>query len=72
MSSSGKTGFYMRVLKEGYVQQQDHLLLLKTAESPTRLSVQNLNDIYYNDRENIDRLNKAINNPYLSLNVLKN
>ena len=40
MSSSGKTGFYMRVLKEGYVQQQDHLLLLKTAESPTRLSVQ--------------------------------
>ena len=61
----------MRVLKEGYVQQQDHLLLLKTAESPTRLSVQNLNDIYYNDRENIDRLNKAINNPYLSLNVLK-
>ncbi|MGX0301063.1 MOSC domain-containing protein [Staphylococcus hominis] len=66
MSSSGKTGFYMRVLKEGYVQQQDHLLLLKTAESPTRLSVQNLNDIYYNDRENIDRLNQAINNPYLS------
>ena len=56
----------MRVLKEGYVQQQDHLLLLKTAESPTRLSVQNLNDIYYNDRENIDRLNQAINNPYLS------
>lgn len=54
------------------MQQQDHLLLLKTAESPTRLSVQNLNDIYYNDRENIDRLNKAINNPYLSLNVLKN
>ena len=60
----------MRVLKRR-VQQQDHLLLLKTAESPTRLSVQNLNDIYYNDRENIDRLNKAINNTYL-LNVLKN
>ena len=61
----------MRVLKEGYVDNKIIYYSLKLLNL-LRLSVQNLNDIYYNDRENIDRLNKAINNPYLSLNVLKN
>ena len=37
MSQSGKTGFYFRVIKEGYVHQSDNLKLIKKAESNTRL-----------------------------------
>lgn len=29
MSQSGKTGFYFRVIKEGYVHQSDNLKLIK-------------------------------------------
>ena len=49
MSTSGKTGFYFRVLQEGYVDQDDDLELIQLADEATRLSVQELNDIYYND-----------------------
>lgn len=66
MSRSGKTGFYFRVLKEGYVSANDNLELIKEAETSTRLSVQELNDIYYNDRKNVERLDYALQNPYLS------
>ena len=51
MSTSGKTGFYFRVLQEGYVDQDDDLELIQLADEATRLSVQELNDIYYNDRK---------------------
>ncbi|MCJ1655729.1 MOSC domain-containing protein [Staphylococcus sp. NRL 16/872] len=66
MSSSGKTGFYFRVIKEGFVKYNDDLELLHLADADTRLSVQELNDIYYNDRNNLERLNYALQNPYLS------
>ncbi|EGG96738.1 MOSC domain protein [Staphylococcus warneri VCU121] len=66
MSQSGKTGFYCRVIKEGYVSQHHHLELIKEAELDTQLSVQTLNDIYYNDRKNADRIASALKNPYLS------
>jgi MOSC domain-containing protein YiiM len=39
MSTSGKTGFYFRVIKEGYVSCDDHLKLIKTADKDTQLSV---------------------------------
>ncbi|SUM59314.1 MOSC domain-containing protein [Staphylococcus petrasii] len=66
MSSSGKTGFYFRVIKEGFVKEDDNLELVQFADADTRLSVQELNDIYYNDRKNLERLNYALQNPYLS------
>ncbi|GGG91648.1 MOSC domain-containing protein [Staphylococcus pragensis] len=66
MSASGKTGFYFRVIKEGFVKADDNLELLQLANADTRLSVQELNDIYYNDRKNLERLNYALQNPYLS------
>ncbi|OFL86213.1 molybdenum cofactor biosysynthesis protein [Staphylococcus sp. HMSC069D12] len=66
MSTSGKTGFYFRVLQEGYVDQDDDLELIQLADEATRLSVQELNDIYYNDRKNVSRLKYALQNPYLS------
>ncbi|WP_281199757.1 MOSC domain-containing protein [Staphylococcus schleiferi] len=66
MTSSGKTGCYFRVLQEGYVSPNDDLQLIKSAPEATRLSVQELNDIYYNDRRNKDRLAYAIQNPFLT------
>ena len=67
MTASGKTGFYFRVIQEGYVSQEDNLELLTQANKASRLSVYELNDIYYNDRKNISRISYALNNPYLSL-----
>lgn len=39
------------MLQEGYVDQDDDLELIQLADEATRLSVQELNDIYYNDRK---------------------
>ncbi|UDI77642.1 MOSC domain-containing protein [Staphylococcus taiwanensis] len=66
MTQSGKTGFYFRVLQEGYVEDSANLELIQSSENETRLSVQELNDIYYNDRKNVERLEYALKNPYLS------
>ena len=66
MSQSCKTGFYFRVIQEGFVHETSNLKLIKTAEPETALSVHELNDIYYNDKFNITRLKYAINNPYLT------
>ncbi|WP_425314872.1 MOSC domain-containing protein [Staphylococcus kloosii] len=66
MSTSGKTGFYFRVIQEGYVSCDDHLKLIKTADKDTQLSVYELNDVYYNDRKNASRLGYALQNPYLT------
>jgi MOSC domain-containing protein YiiM len=51
MSTSGKTGFYFRVLKQGYVSPNDQLYLIQEAPIEHRLSVQQLNDLYYNHLE---------------------
>lgn len=66
MSTSGKTGFYFRVLKEGYVQEDSNLELIKQANNETLLSVFDLNQIYYIDNKNIERLTYALKNPYLT------
>lgn len=66
MTQSGKTGFYFRVIQEGYVEDSANLELIQSSESETRLSVQELNDIYYNDRKNVERLEYVLKNPYLS------
>ncbi len=66
MSQSGKTGFYFRVIKEGYVNDNDNLELIKKADNTTLLSVQDLNELYYNDRKNLKQINYALQNPYLS------
>ncbi|NWK83206.1 MOSC domain-containing protein [Staphylococcus sp. GSSP0090] len=66
MSTSCRTGFYFRVLQEGYVHDNDHLKRIKSADPATCLSVYELNDIYYNDNKNIERLTYVLNNPYLT------
>lgn len=66
MSQTCKTGFYFRVIKEGNVPANANLKLLKTADNETKLSVFELNDLYYNDNKNIERLQYALKNPYLT------
>ena len=66
MSSSGRTGFYFRVLKEGYVAPDDNLHLIQQAPDDTLLSVFELNHLMYNDRNNISKLTYALQNPYLT------
>lgn len=66
MSKSGKTGCYFRVIKEGFVSPNSNLSLVQRAPESTQLSVQELNDIYYNDRKNKARIAYALKNPYLT------
>lgn len=68
MSTSCKTGFYFRVIQEGYVAADDNLRLINPAAEDTKLSVYELNDIYYNDRKNVSRLSYAVQNPYITKN----
>jgi len=66
MSRTCKTGFYFRVVQEGNVPADAHLKLLTRADNETKLSVFELNDLYYNDNKNIERLQYALKNPYLT------
>ncbi|GER66552.1 MOSC domain-containing protein [Weizmannia acidilactici] len=47
---TGYTGFYMRVLKEGFVQKNDRFILLEKGEK--QLSILYLNQIRYHDKTN--------------------
>lgn len=71
MSHSGRTGFYFRVLQEGYVSPNDNLHLIQQAPADTLLSVFELNNLMYNDRSNITQLTYAIQNPYLTPERIK-
>lgn len=66
MMETGKSGCYFRVIQEGYVHPDSHLKLIKIAPPSTQLSVQELNDLYYNDQKNKDRLTYAIQNPFIT------
>lgn len=66
MMATGKTGCYFRVIQEGAVSPDSRLKLLKTAPLETRLSVQALNDVYYNDKKNKEKLIYAIKNPFIT------
>lgn len=66
MSRSCKTGFYLRVIKEGFVNDAANLELIHSSNTHMPLTVFELNDIYYNDNKNIRRLTDALKNPYLT------
>ena len=65
MSQSGKTGFYFRVIKEGYVHQSDNLKLIKR-QNQTHVYLKDLNHLFYNERNNLRLIYHALRNPYLS------
>ncbi|WP_027410531.1 MOSC domain-containing protein [Anoxybacteroides tepidamans] len=60
----GYTGFYFRVLQEGYVQQGDRLTLVGRSSHP--LSVRYVNDIYYIDKTNVAAMKEIVAEPALS------
>lgn len=66
MMKTGKTGCYFRVIQEGKVAPDSRLKLLKMAPVDTRLSVQALNDLYYNDKKNKEKLSYALKNPFIT------
>ncbi|WP_163529153.1 MOSC domain-containing protein [Halobacillus ihumii] len=58
LTKTGFTGFYLRVLKEGNVSQGD-VMRLKHAD-PAGLTVADVNDVKFNDRNNKEKINRII------------
>jgi MOSC domain-containing protein YiiM len=58
VTTSGATGFYFRVLKEGEVKTGDELSLLQV--HPHRITVEEANRVMHKDREDIDGLRKLL------------
>ncbi|MBW3133450.1 hypothetical protein [Staphylococcus chromogenes] len=54
------------MIQEGKVAPDSRLKLLKMAPVDTRLSVQALNDVYYNDKKNKEKLSYALKNPFIT------
>ncbi|MFC7061908.1 MOSC domain-containing protein [Halobacillus seohaensis] len=58
VQTTGYTGFYLRVLKEGYVQAGDELLL--KASNPHGVKVADVNDVKYHDPHNQEKIRRII------------
>ncbi|WP_254450365.1 MOSC domain-containing protein [Cohnella herbarum] len=58
VTTSGATGFYFRVLKQGEVKTGDELLPLQV--HPHRITVEEANRVMHKDREDIDGLRKLL------------
>ncbi|RBP08177.1 ferredoxin-NADP reductase [Roseiarcus fermentans] len=64
LTSSGRPGFYFRVVKEGEVGAGD--AIVKVAEGETRMSIAEVNALLYSPRHPRDRLERAAQTPALS------
>jgi MOSC domain-containing protein YiiM len=64
VTASGFTGFYMSVLKEGNVTPGDTMALIE--RHPDEVSVSEVNDVRYNDRNNYNRIKRILNVDALS------
>lgn len=64
LTSSGYTGFYLRVLKEGIVAKGDSLILKEG--SPAQVSVSFANQIRYHDNKNCAAIDKVLSATALS------
>ena len=62
--NSCKTGFYLRVLREGSIQSGDTIARLSASESAP--SVHETHRLYYFDTKNISGMQKAVQTPALS------
>lgn len=56
--ASRRTGFYLRVLEEGEVEAGDDVKLIE--QDPTALSVRQVVELSYFDRENVEQLKAAV------------
>ncbi|WP_228065247.1 MOSC domain-containing protein [Mammaliicoccus sciuri] len=59
MADSYRTGCYFRVLKEGYVSQNDNMRLIEQTEP--KLSIYELNETRFNDSKNLQRIDNILN-----------
>nr|WP_235801173.1 MOSC domain-containing protein [Heyndrickxia coagulans] len=55
---TGWSGFYMRVLEEGFVRKNDSFILLEKGEK--QLSILHINKIRYHDRTNFDAIEEIL------------
>jgi len=64
LTSSGRTGFYLRVLEEGEVQAGD--AIVPAGQGPQRMTVAEVNALLYSDHHPRERLERALGMPALS------
>ena len=64
VQQTGRTGFYFRVLQEGVIQQGDPLILVE--RQPSRLSIDYVNRIYYEEKNNVEAMRTILAEPALS------
>lgn len=62
--NSGRTGFYLKVLKEGAVQRGDRLVLRE--RDPRRVPISFANRIFHHDRDNRSGIDRVLGVPALS------
>ncbi len=62
--ASGRVGFYFRVLEEGEVGAGDPIELVR--RDPRGMTVRDVNNLLYFDKENLDGASKALSIPALS------
>src|SRR5207245_11690746 len=58
LTSSGRTGFYFRVLREGEVEAGDEIV--KVGETGERMTVAEINALLYSPNHARDRLERAL------------
>lgn len=61
---SGRTGFYLRVLKEGIVEKDGPFVLRE--RDPHKITVAFANHVYHHDKENCEGIRKVLEVPGLS------
>ncbi|MGP0564923.1 MULTISPECIES: MOSC domain-containing protein [unclassified Nitrospina] len=61
---TGYTGYYLRVLKQGWVQSGDHMDLIQA--DPEKLSIEECNRVMFHDRNNLEALRRVMAHPLLS------
>jgi MOSC domain-containing protein YiiM len=64
VTDSGRTGFYFRVLREGFVEKGAMLILKK--KDPHRITVSFANHTFHHDRKNCEAVEKVLAVPALS------
>ncbi len=62
-TKAGKSGFYLKVIEEGYIQSGDDCTNLNTLQDG--LSILEFNQLYSTDQKNIPLLKKALSSSFL-------
>nr|WP_243847221.1 MOSC domain-containing protein [Thalassobacillus devorans] len=64
MIEKGFSGFYLRVVKEGLVNPEDRLILKE--RDPLYITVSDVNDVLFHDRENKEKISRILETPALA------